>query len=76
MATVDLIKGKTIEDARTLNDGDVFRLLEDIPAKKHHCIQLAVKTLQKALDEYIQRIRIDRESEANHDLIPWLDEPA
>jgi hypothetical protein len=23
-----------------------------------------------------QRIRIDRESEANHDLILWLDEPA
>jgi nitrogen fixation protein NifU and related proteins len=55
MATVELIKGKTIEDARTLNDGDVYRLLEDIPAKKHHCIQLAVRTLQKALDEYLQR---------------------
>jgi nitrogen fixation NifU-like protein len=51
MAVVDLIKGKKIRDARTLNDGDVFRALENIPAKKHHCIQLAVKTLQKALDE-------------------------
>jgi nitrogen fixation protein NifU and related proteins len=55
MATVDLVKGKTVEDARTLNDGDVYRLLEDIPAKKHHCIQLAVRTLQKALDEYSQQ---------------------
>lgn len=52
MAAVDLVKGKTIEEARSLNDGDVFRLLESIPAQKHHCIQLAVKTLQKALDEY------------------------
>ncbi len=52
MAAVDLVKGKTIEDARSLNDGDIFRLLENIPAQKHHCIQLAVKTLQKALDEY------------------------
>lgn len=52
MAAVDLVKGRTIEEARSLNDGDVFRLLENIPAKKHHCIQLAVKTLQKALDEY------------------------
>jgi nitrogen fixation protein NifU and related proteins len=55
MATVDLIKGKTIEDVRALNDGDVYRLLEDIPAQKHHCIQLAVRTLQKALDEYLQQ---------------------
>ena len=45
MAVVDLIKGKKIADARTLNDGDVFRLLENIPAQKNHCIELAVKTL-------------------------------
>ena len=55
MAVVDLIKGKKIADARTLNDGDVFRVLEDIPAQKNHCIQLAVKTFQKALDEYTQK---------------------
>ena len=54
MAAVELIKGKTIEEARKLNDGDVFRLLEEIPEKKHHCIQLAVKTLQKGLNEYTQ----------------------
>jgi nitrogen fixation protein NifU and related proteins len=54
MAAVDLIKGKTIQEARKLNDGDVFRLLGEIPAKKHHCIQLAVRTLQKALNEYTQ----------------------
>ena len=52
MATVDLVKGHTIHYARSINDGDVFKLLEDIPAKKHHCIQLAVKTLNKALDEF------------------------
>lgn len=55
MAVADLVKGKTIEYARTLNDGDVFRLLEEIPATKHHCIQLAVKTLHKALTEYTQK---------------------
>jgi nitrogen fixation protein NifU and related proteins len=55
MAVVDLIKGKKIADAHTLNDGDVFRLLENIPAQKNHCIELAVKTLQKALDEYTRQ---------------------
>ena len=43
MAAVDLVKGKSIEDARSLEDGDIFRVLQDIPVKKHHCIQLAVK---------------------------------
>jgi nitrogen fixation NifU-like protein len=52
MAAVDLVKGKSIEQARKLNDGDVYHQLVDLPAKKHHCIQLAVKTLHKAIDEY------------------------
>ena len=52
MAAVDLVKGKSIEQARNLNDGDVYKQLVDLPVKKHHCIQLAVKTLHKAIDEY------------------------
>jgi nitrogen fixation NifU-like protein len=52
MAAVDLVKGKSIKQARNLNDGDVFKQLVDIPVKKHHCIQLAVITLHKAIDEY------------------------
>ncbi len=52
MAAVDIIRGQTIDQAHTLNDGDIFRVLEEIPAKKHHCIQIAVKTLHKAIEEY------------------------
>jgi len=55
MAVVDLIKGKKLADARNLNDGDVFRALQEIPVQKHHCIQLAVKTFQKALAEYAEQ---------------------
>lgn len=55
MAAVDLVRGQTIEEALALNDGDVFKSLEDIPAKKHHCIQLAVKALQNGILEYRQR---------------------
>jgi len=55
MAVAELVKGKTIDEASKLNDGDVFRVLENIPAQKHHCIQLAVKTLRKALVEYSAR---------------------
>ncbi len=52
MAVVDLITGKDLAYARSIDDGTVFNVLEEIPVKKHHCIQLAVKTLHKALDEY------------------------
>jgi len=50
MAVVDLIKGKDLNYARSIDDGTVFKVLQEIPVKKHHCIQLAVKTLHKALD--------------------------
>ena len=52
MAAVDLIRGKDLNYAKALNDGDIFQILVEIPVKKHHCIQLAVKALHKAVDEY------------------------
>ncbi|WP_291346388.1 iron-sulfur cluster assembly scaffold protein [Desulfobacula sp.] len=52
MAAVDLVKGKTIDDALKINDGDIFKVLGNIPEKKHHCIQLAVKTMHKGIQEY------------------------
>lgn len=52
MAAVELVKGKTLEAALKMNDGDVFKVLENIPEKKRHCIQLAVKTMHKAIKEY------------------------
>ncbi|MCF8088985.1 MAG: iron-sulfur cluster assembly scaffold protein [Desulfotignum sp.] len=52
MAVVDLIKGQPIDKALTINDGDVFKRLENIPEKKHHCIQLAVKTMHQGIEDY------------------------
>jgi len=52
MAAVDLVKDKTIDQALKINDGDVFNVLESIPEKKHHCIQLAVKTMHEGILEY------------------------
>lgn len=54
MAAGFLVKGKDVDYAKSINDNDVFKELEEIPAKKHHCIQLSVKTLHKAIDEYSQ----------------------
>jgi len=52
MAIAEAIKGKTLAQAKEINDGHIFKLLGNIPEKKHHCIQLAVKTMHKAIDEY------------------------
>jgi nitrogen fixation NifU-like protein len=52
MAAIDLIKGKTIEQAQKIKDRDILRTLEELPDQKMNCIRLAVKTLEKALDEY------------------------
>ncbi len=52
MAAVDLVKNRTIDQALKINDGDVFKVLESIPEKKHHCIQLAVKTMHEGIKKY------------------------
>ena len=52
MVAMDLAKGKTVEEAMQIKDRDIFRILEDLPDQKLHCVRLAVKTLEKALKEY------------------------
>ena len=53
MAAMDMIRGKTLEEAMALTDRDIFRMLEDIPDQKQHCIRLTNKTIKKAIEEYI-----------------------
>jgi nitrogen fixation NifU-like protein len=52
MAAIDIIKGKTLDEVQGLMDRDIFRMLEDIPDQKTHCIRLTNKTIQKAIEEY------------------------
>ena len=52
MAAIDIIKGKTLDEVQGLQDRDIFRMLEDIPVQKTHCIRLTNKTIQKAIKEY------------------------
>jgi nitrogen fixation NifU-like protein len=52
MAAMDMIRGKTLDEALELKDRDIFRELEEIPDQKQHCIRLTNKTIQKAIEEY------------------------
>lgn len=52
MAAMEMIRGKTLKEVRDLKDRDIFRILEDVPNEKQHCIRLTNKTIQKAIEEY------------------------
>ena len=51
MALADLVRGKTLSEALEVKDRDVFRRLVQNPDQKQHCIRLAVKPLEKAIQE-------------------------
>ena len=51
-AVVNLAKGKTLEEASKIDLDSLYKELEKLPDQKVHCARLAVKTLQRALDEY------------------------
>ncbi|RJS69387.1 iron-sulfur cluster assembly scaffold protein [Methanophagales archaeon] len=51
-AITEMIKGKTVEEAKKIEEEDIIDWLGDIPKQKIHCACLAKKTLKFALDEY------------------------
>ena len=55
MAALDWIKGKTLSEVQSLRDRDIFRMLEEIPDQKQHCIRLTNKTIQKAVEDYLSK---------------------
>lgn len=54
-ALVSLAKGKTLQEARDIDLDELYRELEKMPDQKVHCARLAIKTLQKTLEQYQQQ---------------------
>ena len=48
----ELVKGKTLEEARRITGKDVFQALDGLPPTKLHCSVLGPQALQKALENY------------------------
>nr|CBH37736.1 hypothetical protein, NifU-like N terminal domain family [uncultured archaeon] len=48
----ELVKGKTIEEALTVEDKDVLSVLGGLPEENIHCSVLAMDTLRAALEDY------------------------
>jgi NifU-like protein involved in Fe-S cluster formation len=51
-AMTNLVKGKTVEEAKKLTEDDILKELGGLPRPKLDCPKLAIATLQKAIVEY------------------------
>jgi nitrogen fixation NifU-like protein len=51
-AVIGLAKGKTVEEAGSIDLEALYKELEKLPDQKIHCARLAIKTLHKALEDY------------------------
>ena len=51
-AMTELLKGKTVDQAKKITEGDVLKELGGLPKMKLDCPKLAIKALRKAIAEY------------------------
>ena len=54
-ATTELLRGRTVEDARQLTNDQVAKALGGLPAAKAHCPVLAEEAVKAAVADYLRR---------------------
>ena len=57
---VDMLKGRTIEDAKKIKDKDIAKALE-LPPIKLHCSVLAEASIKKAVEDWENKKRNAKE---------------
>jgi nitrogen fixation protein NifU and related proteins len=60
--TTDLLKGKTIDEAKNLKKQDIVNELGELPAIKLHCSVLSNEAVKKAIDEYEAKHGTEKEA--------------
>ena len=53
-----MIKGKTVDEALKITNAQVVETLGGLPAQKLHCSVLAEEAIQKALQDYYDRVAV------------------
>jgi nitrogen fixation NifU-like protein len=51
----ELVKGKTIEEAKKISNRAVAEALGGLPSIKMHCSLLAEQALKSAIDDYLKK---------------------
>jgi nitrogen fixation NifU-like protein len=51
----ELVKGKTLTEAKKIKFEDILKELGDLPPLKVHCSVLATRALKKAIEDYRAR---------------------
>lgn len=51
----DLIKGKTLDEAKKVTNKQVLELLGEVPANKIHCSILAQEAIENAIADYYKK---------------------
>jgi nitrogen fixation NifU-like protein len=59
-ATTDLVIGKTLEEALEMTKDDVIDDLGGLPPTKIHCSMLGVDALHKAIKEYMNKMKDEK----------------
>jgi len=54
---IDMIKGKTIEEALRIKEEDIARALGGLPVESMHCAHLPMEAFRKAREDYENSIR-------------------
>lgn len=58
-ALMEMIKGRTLEQAKKISEEEIINYLGGVPAPKIHCVCLAKRTLEQAIEQY-KKARIKR----------------
>lgn len=51
----EMLKGKTVEEARAITNKEVSEALGGLPAVKIHCSVMAEQSVKAAIDDYLSR---------------------
>jgi len=53
-ALMEMIRGKTLEQAEKISEDEIINHLGGIPVPKIHCVCLAKKTLEQTIEQYMK----------------------